>query len=58
VFDVSTDYIVNGDKSGKAEQTLKDAELIKQFKKPDKLQGEEKNTTLEATNDLLRDFND
>jgi len=37
VFDVSIDYLVNGNKSDKVEQTLKDAELIKQFKQLDKL---------------------
>ena len=37
VFDVSIYYLVNGNKSDKVEQTLKDAELIKQFKQLDKL---------------------
>lgn len=32
VSDVSIDYLVNGNKSDKVEQTLKVAELIKQFK--------------------------
>ena len=33
VFGVSIDYLVNGDTNEKAMQTLKDAELIKQFQK-------------------------
>ena len=40
VFDVSIDYLVNGDKSEKAQQTIKDAELIKNFKQPDQLPDE------------------
>lgn len=57
VFEVSTDYIVNDNKPGKVEQTLKDAELIKQFKKLDKLPEEEKNTILKVINALIKDFN-
>ena len=57
IFDVSIDYIVSGNKSDKVEQTLKDAELIKQFKNLDKLPEEEKNTILKVINALIRDFN-
>ncbi|MCF8225930.1 MAG: helix-turn-helix domain-containing protein [Bacteroidales bacterium] len=32
IFDVSIDYLVNGNQSDKVEKTLKDAELIKNFK--------------------------
>jgi len=57
VFDVSIDYLVNGNKSDKVEQTLKDAELIKQFKQLDKLPEEEKKSILKVIGALIRDFN-
>ena len=57
VFDVSIDYLVNGDKSEKAQQTIKDAELIKNFKQLDQLPEEEKKTILRVLNALIRDFN-
>ncbi len=56
IFDVSIDYLVNGDKSKRAEQTLKDAELIKQFKQLDQLPEDEKNSILKVVNALIRDF--
>ncbi len=57
VFDVSIDYLVSGNKSDKVEQTLKDAQLIKQFKQLDQLPEEEKTTILKVLNALIRDFN-
>ena len=57
VFDVSIDYLVNGNKSDKVEQTLKDAEMIKQFKQLDKLPEEEKKSILKVLGALIRDFN-
>jgi len=57
IFDVSIDYLVNGDKSDKAEQTLKDAELIKHFKQLDKLPDDEKKSILKVVSALIRDFN-
>jgi len=57
VFDVSIDYLVNGNKSDKVEQTLKDAELIKQFKQHDKMPEDEKKSILKVLNALIRDFN-
>ena len=57
VFDVSIDYLVNGNKSDKAEQTLKDAELLKQFKQLDKLPDDEKKSILKVITALIRDFN-
>jgi transcriptional regulator with XRE-family HTH domain len=57
VFDVSIDYLVNGNKSDKVEQTLKDAELIKQFKQLDQLPEDEKKSILKVLSALLRDFN-
>jgi len=57
LFDVSIDYLVNGNKSDKVEQTLKDAELIKQFKQLDKLPEEEKKSILKVVSALIRDYN-
>jgi transcriptional regulator with XRE-family HTH domain len=56
-FDVSIDYLVSGNKSDKIEQTLKDAELIKQFKQLDKLPEDEKKSILKVLGALIRDFN-
>ena len=57
VFNVSIDYLVNGNKSDKVEQTIKDAELIKQFKQLDMLPDEEKKSILKVLGALIRDFN-
>ncbi len=52
----SGDYLVNGDKSNKVEQTLKDAELIKQFKQLDQLPDDEKKSILKVVGALIIDF--
>ena len=57
VFDVSIDYLVNGKKSDKGEQTIKEAEMIKQFKQLDKMPEDEKKSILKVLNALIRDFN-
>ena len=57
IFDVSIDYLVNGNKSDKVEQTIKDAELIKKFKQLDKLPEDEKSSILNVVGALIRDFN-
>jgi transcriptional regulator with XRE-family HTH domain len=57
VLGVSLDYLVNGDTNEKAQQTLKDAELIKQFKKVEQLPDDEKNTVVRVISALVRDFN-
>lgn len=57
IFDVSIDYLVNGDKSDKAQQTLKDAELIQKFKQLDQLPEDEKKSILKVISALIRDFN-
>ena len=57
VFGVSIDYLVFGNTSDKAQQTLKDAELIKQFEKIDNLPEEEKETILKVIAAFVRDFN-
>jgi len=56
-FDTSIDYLVRGDKSEKVESTLKDAALIKEFKKLDELPEEEKKSILKVVSSLIRDFN-
>jgi len=57
IFDTSIDYIVRGNKSEHVENTLKDAELIKEFKKLDLLPEDEKKTILKVVSSLIRDFN-
>mgnify|MGYP001069741582 CR=1 FL=1 len=57
VFDVSIDYLVNGNQSNKIEQTLQDANLIKQFKKLDQLPEDEKKTIIKVIAAYIRDFN-
>lgn len=57
VFDVSIDYLVNGDKANKIEQTIEDAELIKHFKQLDQLPEEEKKSILKVVAALIRDYN-
>ncbi len=57
VFNVSIDYLVNGNKSDKVAQTIKDAELIKQFKQLDMLPDDEKKSILKVLGALIRDFN-
>lgn len=54
---MSVDYLVNGNKSDKVEQTIKDSELIKQFKQLDKLPEDEKKSILKVLGALIRDFN-
>ena len=57
VFDVSIDYLVNGDKANKIEQTIEDAELIKHFKHLDQLLEDEKKSILKVVTALIRDYN-
>ena len=57
LFDTSIDYLVRGDKSEQARESLKDAELVKQFKKIDQLPEDEKSTILKVISALIRDFN-
>lgn len=57
IFDTTIDYLVRGDKSQKVQDSLKDAEIIKQFKQLDKLPDEEKKSILNVLSALIRDFN-
>lgn len=57
VFGVSIDYLVNGNTNEKAMQSIKDAELIKQFQKIEELPEDDKNTIIKVINALVRDSN-
>jgi len=57
VFDTSIDYLVRGNKSEHVENALKDAELVKEFKKLDQLPEDEKKSILKVISSLIRDFN-
>lgn len=57
VFGVSIDFLVNGDTNEKAQKTLKDAELIKQFQKIEQMPEDEKKTVEKVISALIRDFN-
>ena len=57
IFDTSIDYLVRGNQSEHVENALKDAELIKEFKKLDGLPEEEKKTILKVLSSLIRDYN-
>ena len=56
VFGVSIDFIVNGNTNEKAQQTLKDAEVIKEFQKIEALPEEEKKTIIKVISALVRDY--
>jgi transcriptional regulator with XRE-family HTH domain len=56
IFGTSIDYIVNGTAQEKAQRTLTDAELIKQFKAMEQLPETEKNTILNVVSAFIRDF--
>jgi transcriptional regulator with XRE-family HTH domain len=53
---VSIDYLVNGTNDEKAMQTLKDAELIKQFREVELLPEDEKATLFKVVSAYIRDF--
>jgi len=56
IFGTSIDYIVNGTAQEKAQGTLTDAEMIKQFKEMEQLPETEKNTILNVVAAFIRDF--
>jgi transcriptional regulator with XRE-family HTH domain len=43
-LDTTIDYLINGDKDEKAQATLKDAELLQQFKAVEQMNEKDKNT--------------
>jgi transcriptional regulator with XRE-family HTH domain len=57
VFGTSIDFLVVGDNESKAQASLKDTELINQFKKVSTLPDEEKNFVLKMITAYIRDFN-
>lgn len=56
IFGTSIDYLVNGTAEEKAQTTLTDAELIKQFKEVEQLPEPEKKTILTVLSAYTRDF--
>lgn len=57
LFGTTIDFLVVGDSDGKAQASLKDAELISQFKKISALPDEEKTLVLKMITAYVRDFN-
>jgi transcriptional regulator with XRE-family HTH domain len=57
VFGTTIDFLVMGDNESKAQDSLKNAELINQFKKIATLPTEEKNLVLKMITAYIRDFN-
>lgn len=57
VFGTTIDFLVMGDNESKAQASLKDTELINQFKKISALPDEEKNLVLKMITAYIRDFN-
>jgi hypothetical protein len=57
VFGTTIDFLVIGDNESKAQASLKDAELINQFKKISALPEEEKTLVLKMITAYIRDFN-
>jgi transcriptional regulator with XRE-family HTH domain len=57
IFNTTIDFLVMGDNESKAQASLKDAELINQFKKISILPEEEKTLVLKMITAYIRDFN-
>lgn len=57
VFGTTIDFLVMGDNESKAQASLKDTELINQFKKISALPDEEKTLVLKMITAYIRDFN-
>jgi transcriptional regulator with XRE-family HTH domain len=57
VFGTTIDFLVMGDTESKAQASLKDTELINQFKKISALPDDEKNLVLKMITAYIRDFN-
>ena len=56
LLNTSIDYLINGDTTEKAISSLKDVELLKQFKEIDQMPEEEKKTILKVISAYIRDF--
>lgn len=57
VFGTTIDFLVMGDNESKAQASLRDTELINQFKKISALPDEEKTLVLKMITAYVRDFN-
>lgn len=56
VLGTSVDFLINGNTTEKAQNTLKDADLIRQFKEIEGLPDNEKSTILKVVSAYIRDF--
>lgn len=56
VLEVSTDFLMNGSVDEKANATLKNVELLKQFKQVEELPSDEQNVVLRFLGAYIRDF--
>jgi len=50
------DFLISGDTDEKASATLKDAELLKQFKEIDQMPENEKSTIIKVVSAYIRDY--
>ncbi len=56
LFGTSVDFLINGQSEEKAKATLKNAELLKQFKQMEDLPEEDRMTVIKFLGAYLRDF--
>jgi len=56
LFGTSVDFLINGQSEEKAKASLKNAELLKQFKQIEELPEEDQKTVLRFVGAYLRDF--
>ncbi|MBR9830733.1 helix-turn-helix transcriptional regulator [bacterium] len=56
LFGTSVDFLINGLSAEKAQATLKNAELLQQFKQVEELPKEEQSTIIKFVGAYLRDF--
>lgn len=56
LFGTSVDFLINGQSEEKAKATLKNAELLKQFKQVEDLPEEDRMTVIKFLGAYLRDF--
>jgi len=52
----SVDFLINGNSSEKAQSTLKDVELLKQFREIDQMPENEKSTIIKVVSAYIRDY--
>ena len=56
VFNVSLDFLVNGDTNQKAKATLKNANILAKFKEVEALPDNEQSMIINVVNALIRDY--